>query len=432
MVFMAIKAEMPAVPPKHDLADLSIATVGGLALAFTLLFLCVLPLTNIAGERDFVVFWATGQQLVHHASPYDKPAMTRIERAAGLPAIYDVGFMRNPPWALPLALPLGFIGLRAGAFLWSLILLTCLLASVRILWKMHGRPKNQLHWLGLSFAPALLSLAMGQTSLLALMGYVLFLRLHSSRPFLAGAALWLCALKPHLFIPFGLVLLAWVFVSKSYKVLAGAAVALAASVALTWCIDPAAFSGYAQMMRSTAFVNEFIPCLSVVLRFWLSRPSMWIQYILPAAGCLWALGYYWTRRSQWDWMQHGSLLILVSLIAAPYFWLYDGGLAIPALLHGAFRTRSRRMLVLLAFASLLIEAELIGGIKIHSIFFLWTAPAWLVWYLFATGKRAMRATGILDAAERPEPAEGQRHSYAELSPVKGASEASENSSVSPI
>jgi hypothetical protein len=49
------------------------------------------------------------------------------------------------------------------------------------------------------------------------------------------------------------------------------------------------------------------------------------------------------------------------------------------------------MLVLLAFASLIIEAELIGGIKIPSIYFLWTAPAWLVWYLFATGSRAMRA-----------------------------------------
>jgi hypothetical protein len=391
MVFMATRTEMPADPPARDFADLSIALVGGLALAFTLLFLCVLPLTNIAGQRDFVVFWATGQQLAHHADPYDKPAMTRIERAAGLPPIYDVGFMRNPPWALPLALPLGFIGLRAGAFLWSLILLACLLASVRILWQMHGCPKNQLHWLGLSFAPALLSLAMGQTSLPALLGCVLFMRLHRSHPFLAGCCLWFCATKPHLFIPFGLVLLVWVLVSRSYKILAGLAVALAASCALALCIDPAAFSGYAQMMRSTAFVNEFIPCLSVVLRFWLNRPSMWIQFILPAAGCLWALGYYWTRRSQWDWLHHGSLLILVSLIAAPYYWLYDGGLAIPVLLHGAFQTRSRRMLVLLAFASLLIEAELIGGIKIHSIFYLWTTPAWLAWYLFATRGRAMRS-----------------------------------------
>jgi len=399
MVSMASKTVLPAVAAGHDLADLSIATVGGLALAFTLLFLCVLPLTNIAGERDFVVFWATGQQLVHHADPYDKPAMTGIERAAGLPPIYDVGFMRNPPWALPMALPLGFIGLRAAAFLWSLILLACLLASVRILWQMHGSPKNQIHWLGLSFASALLSLAMGQTSLLALLGYVLFLRLHTSRPFLAGAALWLCALKPHLFLPLGIVLLAWVLVCKSYKVLAGLVAAIAVSVALTWCIDPAAFSGYAQMMRSTAFVNEFIPCLSVALRFWLSRPSMWIQCILPAAGCLWALGYYWSRRKQWDWLRHGSLLLLVSLAAAPYFWLYDGGLAIPALLHGAYRTGSRKMLVLLAFASLLIEAELIGGLKIPSICFLWTAPAWLAWYLYATGSRAMRAKQAADRAE---------------------------------
>ena len=111
--------------------------------------------------------------------------------------------MRNPPSALLLTLPLGFFGLRAGALLWSLFLLACLVLSVRMLWAMHGRPRNQLHWLGYTFAPALDCLMSGQMSLFVLLGLVLFLRLHRSRPFLAGASLWLCMLKPHLFLPFG-------------------------------------------------------------------------------------------------------------------------------------------------------------------------------------------------------------------------------------
>jgi hypothetical protein len=48
------------------------ASVIGLMLAFTALFLGVMPLTDMAGKRDFVVYWATGQQLVHHANPYDQ------------------------------------------------------------------------------------------------------------------------------------------------------------------------------------------------------------------------------------------------------------------------------------------------------------------------------------------------------------------------
>ena len=106
-----------------DFADLSIATVGGLALALIAMFLCVVPLAgNITSGRDFVVFWATGQQLIHHANPYDAAAIGQIERAAGLNPGYGILFMRNPPWALPLVLPLGLVGLRVGALLWSLVL----------------------------------------------------------------------------------------------------------------------------------------------------------------------------------------------------------------------------------------------------------------------------------------------------------------------
>ena len=37
--------------------------------------------------------------------------MAAVERAAGLPARYSAGYMRNPPWALPLVYPLGLMSL---------------------------------------------------------------------------------------------------------------------------------------------------------------------------------------------------------------------------------------------------------------------------------------------------------------------------------
>jgi hypothetical protein len=338
-----------------------------------------------SGARDFVVYWATGQQLVHHANPYDRDAMMRIERSAGLAAGYGALFMRNPPWALPLSLPLGFVGLRIGGLVWSLILLACLLGSVRMLWSMHGRPDNQLHWLGYSFAPALLCLLMGQTSLFALLGFVLFLRLHQTRPFLAGMSLWLCALKPHLFLLFGVVLLVWILVSRAYKLLAGAFVAMAASSGAVYLIDPMAWTQYTQMMRTTGIEKEFIPCLSIVLRLWINPQAMWLQYLPPVLGCVWALAYYWPRRHAWDWMKQGGLLMVVSIFLAPYCWLFDQALAVPALVQGALVTRSRSLLVFLALASVVVEVELIGGVSILSVFYLWTAPAWLAWYLIASG-----------------------------------------------
>ncbi len=370
--------------PRYDAAELTIALVSGVALAMTALFVCVAPLTGqIAGARDFVVYWATGQQLVHHASPYDWDAMMRVERSAGLPIGYGVLFMRNPPWGLPIAYLLGFVGVRIGALLWSVALLALLWGSVHSIWQMSGRPRHLLNFLGFSFAPALVCLIVGQTSLFALAGLVLFLRFHNARPFLAGAALWLCALKPHLFLPFAIVLLAWIVVKRAYQVLLGAVIAMAASCAAAWLMDPHAWTEYSQMMRTYGIEREFIPCWSVVLRLWTRPDATWIQYILPALGCAWALAYFWQRRQRWDWLHDGGLVILVSIFAAPYCWLFDQALVIPALLCGAYATRSKTLLILLAVASLAIEVGMVLGVKLPSALYLWTAPAWLLWYVFA-------------------------------------------------
>ena len=223
---------------------------------------------------------------------------------------------------------------------------------------------------------------MGQTSLLALLGLVLFLRFHRCHPFSAGAALWLCALKPHLFLPFAAVLAVWIVFSRSYKLLAGAAAALALSTAVAYLVDPTAWPDYSRLMLAPAPVNQFIPCLAYVMRHWFLPQATWLQYLPVALACVWALIYFWPRRARWDWLSGSSPIILVSLLAAPYLWFYDQCLAIPALLSGAYATRSRKVLAALALLILATDIE-ICFVRISSNLFLWTVPAWLIWYLFA-------------------------------------------------
>jgi hypothetical protein len=375
-------------------ATLPFVTVCGLAFGFTAGVLCFLQLSPSApATRDYIFYWATGQQLAHHANPYDSAAITLLERSAGLPAQYSIGLMRNPPWALPLVYWLGFLGSRAGWILWSLLMLACLVTSVNLIWIIYGRPRNQRVLLGYSFAPALLCLIFGQTSLFALLGLVLFLRFHRTSPLLAGICLWLCSLKPHLFLPFGVTLLAWVLVSRSYKLVAGAAAAMAASCAVTFLIDPLAWAQYSQMVRSSEIQMEYIPCLSYLLRSWLSPHSIWLQYLPAALGCAWALAYFWPRRHAWDWLKNGSPLILVSILVAPYTWIYDQGLVIPALLRGAFLTRRLSLLIALAFLSALVEVALFRSLSHPRDLALWTywsAPAWLAWYLVACSAHVHR------------------------------------------
>jgi hypothetical protein len=380
---MATTTNQPAAKPRYDLADLSIALFTGLALAFAALSVCAVPLAgNMAGSRDFVAYYATGRQLVQHADPYDADAIRRIERSAGL-SVNGVLLMRNPPWSLPIALPLGFFGVRVAAACWSLALLTCMLLSAHLIRVMHGSPPNHIHWLAVSFTPALMCLTMGQTSLFPLLGLVLFLRYHHTHPFSAGAALWLCTLKPHLFLPFAAVWALWIVVSRSYRLLAGAAFAMGASLVVTYAIDPSAFSRYMALMRSPAVVQEFVPCLSDSIRFWIRPQAVWLQYLPAALATLWALWYFWRRRQSWNWIENGSPLILVSLVAAPYSFVYDQSVTIPAVIHGAYVTRRRSLLVILVLALFTIAAEA-TRVRVSSGYYLWTAPVWLAWYWLAS------------------------------------------------
>jgi hypothetical protein len=370
---------------------------------------CVVVLTGSGSQhRDFVSYWASGQLFVHHQNPYDADAIRHLELAIGFPPEQQVLIVRNPPSALVLVAPLGIVSYRAAAVLWSLLLAACWIVSVRMLWVTQGRPTRRLRVLGYSlspglvpmlFAPALMCVLAGQTGLFALLGLALFLRLHGSHPFLAGVSLWLCALKPHLFLPFAVALLLWVVVSQSYTLLAGAVVALGASAAVALLIDPSAWSQYTQMMRSIGIEREFIPCLGIALRFAASPRSTWLQYVPAATGCVWAAWYYWSRRDRWDWVQHGQLLALVSMVASPYAWLTDQVLAVAALMWAAYRT-SRGSLLALALASSAIEVAMFCNIYMHSAFYLWTAPAWLAWYLFAMRNAGEPANSLAPTASQ--------------------------------
>jgi hypothetical protein len=340
---------------------------------------------NAVNARDYIEYWASGQQLVHHGDPYDGAALLPVERAGGLPDGVDVIITPNPPTALPLLLPLGFVSAMHGSRLWSLLLFVSFVASVRMVRAMHGSPKNYLHWLGYSFAPAIVCLARGQVGLLILLGLVLFLRFYRTRPLLAGACLWLCALKPHLFLPFGVVLIAWVIASRSYKVLLGAGGAIALSAALMTLVDRAVWTQYARMMSTSRIDKIPIPCLSNMLRRAISPDTMWLQYVPAAVACIWALAYFRRHKDDWDWLEHGSLVVLVSVLVAPYTWLIDQAILIPALLHAVYVSRSRTVVAMLALASAAIQLSPFMVQELtHSVLYAWTAPAWVAIYLVAT------------------------------------------------
>jgi hypothetical protein len=273
-------------------------------------------------------------------------------------------------------------------------LFASLCLSIRILWELHGRPSTLLHLLGFVFAPVLACIQAGQISIFFLLGVLLFLYFRDRFPMIAGAALLPCALKPHLFVPFGVVLVLWILRTKRYRILVGTLSALMLSCVVPFYLDRDLWSQYTQMMRTAGIMNHFAPTLGFLLRLWIYPRATWLQFVPEAAACVWAAWYFWVRRNRWDWMDQGLLLLLVSLLCRPYGWFFDESVLLPAVLTGMFRGRETgRSFIPLALAAGVALLELCLSIKVTSPFYMWTTPAWLACYLYATVKTQTAAVG---------------------------------------
>lgn len=366
---------------RGDYADALMGLACGLVAVTAFLFVPSI-LSHAPGTRDYIVYWATGQQLLHHGNPYDAHGMGVLEHAWGVKS-GEAFYMRNPPWTLPLAAPLGLMGVHTGAAVWTLFLLALTVAATWIVWPVVRVPGSKVVWIGYFSPLAINAVVAGQTPVFAFLGLALFLRLQKTRPFAAGAGLALCMVKPHLLLACVPAFLLWIVLEKTWRVLLGFVTAMAASCAVTEWIDPAAWRQYLEWARHSGIAHEKIACLSVALRD-LIRPSAdWLTYIPTAVACVWGLVYYWQRRREWDWTNQGGLAVLVSLFAAPYCFPWDQCLGIPALLFAAARTRSRLALAAIAVAYIGLDVQQLCGIQVRSPFWLWAAPFWLGWFLWA-------------------------------------------------
>jgi Glycosyltransferase family 87 len=339
-----------------------------------------------AATRDYISYWATGQQLRHHANPYDAAGILAAEKSSGYKADHAL-VMRNPPTALMMAYPLGFISAKTGAVLWSIALVACLMASIRMLWILNGRPNDRLHLAGYLFPPALACLLAGQTGIFLLFGVVLFLYFKDS--WLAGVGLFVFALKPHLFLPFGCVFVLWALQTKQWRVMMGLFTTVAFSLAVALLLDQSCFAHYLAMARSEGIATETVPTLSLLFRLFVARDHPWVQFVPSAMACLWAVRRYLDDR-EFD----VPFLLLVSVMVAPYAWFTDEAVLLPAILAGLYHSSARSLIAYCCIAGIAL-IEVFTRLSLTSAAYLWTTPAWWLWYVFATRSIKPPASGVV-------------------------------------
>ena len=107
-----------------------------------------------AADRDYIEFWAAGQQLVHHRNPYDVLAIYRLEQQEGMVGV-PPRLSYSPPVGFFFVLPLGFAAAKTGLVFWLLAQLASLGVAVWLLWRLHGRPDSRYHLLAFGFGPCI-------------------------------------------------------------------------------------------------------------------------------------------------------------------------------------------------------------------------------------------------------------------------------------
>ncbi len=152
-----------------------------LILGFAVAVLSVNMRNGNAAHKDFIAYWSAGHLLLQHQNPYDAASVFRLEKSVGFSEAEPL-VMRNPPYALLLAIPLGRLTPSTAVVLWSILLVGCTVISIRLLWAIHGRPDDPVHLFGYFFAPVVACMTLGQTSPILLLGITGFLRWHRGAP----------------------------------------------------------------------------------------------------------------------------------------------------------------------------------------------------------------------------------------------------------
>ena len=342
--------------------------------------------------RDSIQYWATGTLLLHRGNPYSVASVQALESSQGYPAARPL-MLRTPPWSVWMVVPLGLLTSFWAWVVWLAILLASLVSSIRISWQMYGdgpRPPAVFLMAGYLFAPVAACLVAGQMGIILLLGIALFFSLEQEQPFLAGAALLIPMAKPHIFILLWPILAVWVIAGKRWALLKGTVAAWLLATTIALMLDPAIFQHYREMLHQQAIQHEFIPALSGMIRGIFFRAYFWVQFVPTGIGLLWSAWYYWTNRAIWDWSQHGSAVLVVSLLTTPYSWMTDEVVLLPVILQSVLwvsrvKLKIRSQLIILLFICLNFLLLLIVRAQVPpatGIYF-WSSLVWFSWYWYA-------------------------------------------------
>jgi hypothetical protein len=327
-----------------------VLVVGGIVLLAAGRFVTTLPGYRV--PKDFSEYWAAGRLALHGENPYN-PALLLAEERRVEPDRAEPLMMWNPPPALALYLPVGVLPFREAGLLWVGGQFLAVLAACDLLGRLYnptgppgvrrrpgGRPPTDGgnrrrpggglgSWSGFLFVGTWWMVAYGQNTgllLLGLAGYLHFL--YRGRPLAAGGCAALAALKPHLLLGFGVLLLADAGTRRGRLVLLGGGSAILAALGVALFADPHVIGQYLAATRNpgpgaTPLTAWELPVPAYWLRKAVAFDRFWVQFLPCGVVCVALLVWRVAARGRWDWANALPFVVAASALAAPYGWTFD-------------------------------------------------------------------------------------------------------------
>ena len=362
--------------------------LSGLCVTYLILIaaFAVLPMLSLHvflfGKQplnDFLVYWTAGHFFSHGMNPYSAAMVRAFEVSMGyhgnpLPVIY-------PPWVLPIDALIAALPFSLAHTAWFYTSVVLDLFSAFWLWKYFGGT-TKTSWIAvlcvITYLPAIIAEQFGQITPLILSGITAFLWLVRNKKMgWAGLALFVLALKPHLFWLVILAVGVWACKHKKFWLLLYPCLICAALTAYAFWKNPAV-SGFFHEGVDTAGT---VYCgLTGPLGAWGALHFPWLKYLPMLIALLWFIAYWRKHKEDWNWEEHFSLVILVSVASSPYYWGHDFLVALPAMLLIVRRTcnwQKRWYLVPIFWSVLQLLLLVCNGCSL-----VWMSAASVLWLLF--------------------------------------------------
>ena len=204
-----------------------------------------------------------------------------------------------------------------------------------------------------------------------------------------GAALVVCAIKPHLLYLVWIAFMLWLWQSRNWQALLGSALAAMGAALFPLLFDAEVYRHYAALYAIPDIprpLDWLTPTWRSVVRVFIGPGQIWLQILPSLAAIAWVVSSWRNHRHRWSWPEHLPLVVLVSVTTSIFAWTYDQVVFFLAIMQAAAWLRQSAAPWHTRWtARLYIGINLCQGAQrlwiADELWYFWLAPALLINYL---------------------------------------------------